>query len=52
MTQKMVTIPASEYKELLNDQRWLECLQDAGVDNWEGYEYAKDLYNDLDEGLE
>jgi hypothetical protein len=34
------------YHRLLADSDWLRCLQFAGVDNWEGYDYAKDLLND------
>lgn len=25
---------------------WLECLEDAGVDNWGGMEFAQELYRD------
>lgn len=31
--------------ELINDQRFLNCLQVAGVDNWEGYDYASEMFN-------
>jgi hypothetical protein len=27
----------------------LNCLAAAGVDNWEGYEYAQELMDDEDE---
>ena len=42
-TEKMVTIPAAEYKSLLEDAAWLRALENAGVDNWEGYDYAREL---------
>ena len=29
-----------EYEELLRDQKLLHALQGAGVDNWDGYDYA------------
>ena len=35
-----VTISKELYEELLEDQFFLNCLQNAGVDNWGGYEYA------------
>lgn len=35
-----VTIPVTEYESLKEDERFLGRLQAAGVDNWEGYEYA------------
>ena len=25
---------------------WLECLESAGVDNWGGYDYARDEYHE------
>ena len=25
----------------------LSCLESAGVDNWEGYEYAMEQYDDM-----
>lgn len=38
-----VTISKKEYKKLQMDAEWLRCLEAAGVDNWEGIEYAIDL---------
>jgi hypothetical protein len=35
-----VTIPKTEYEELVRDQEFLRNLEAAGVDNWEGYEYG------------
>lgn len=29
-----------EYEELLDAQKLLDALEGAGVDNWEGYDYA------------
>lgn len=31
------------YKELLEEEAFLFALQSAGVDNWEGFEVAKEL---------
>lgn len=39
-----ITITVSEHKRLLDRIYWLECLQSAGVDNWDGYDYAIELY--------
>lgn len=36
----MVTISRAEYDQLLADQRLIEALRAAGVDNWEGYDDA------------
>ena len=38
-----VTISKKEYDQLIEDSGFLESLRAAGVDNWEGYEYARDL---------
>ncbi|MBU9624812.1 hypothetical protein [Burkholderia multivorans] len=38
--KEMVTIPREEYESLLTRVRWLECLEAAGVDNWQGIEQA------------
>jgi len=39
-----VTISQSKYDALLEDSLWLQCLEAAGVDNWSGYDYARELY--------
>ena len=33
-------------EELLKDQKLLQCLQGAGVNNWEGYDYAIEMMNE------
>jgi hypothetical protein len=38
-----VTIPKSEYEQLIKDSDFLGCLEAAGVDNWSGYEMAQDI---------
>ena len=43
MPEETVTIPASEYESLKEDRRKLEALEGAGVDNWEGYDYAMEI---------
>lgn len=40
MTEEMITIPKKEYDMLVEESDFLEALRTAGVDNWEGYEYA------------
>lgn len=35
-----VTITRKEYDQLRKDSDWLACLEEAGVDNWEGFEEA------------
>lgn len=36
----VVTISKKEYKFLLEESRFLACLESAGVDNWSGYDDA------------
>lgn len=47
----VIAIDRDEFEAMLDRLHWLECLEDAGVDNWVGFDYARDLYNeDLSEG--
>lgn len=41
-----ITITKKEYNSLLEDSKWLQALEGAGVDNWQGYDYAKELFNE------
>lgn len=50
MPEETVTIKKSEYKQLLKDSNWLACLEAAGVDNWQGYDYAREMENDGSNG--
>lgn len=40
MENEMISISKKEYKELLEDSIFLSFLQEAGVDNWDGYSEA------------
>jgi len=46
MSEETITISKKEYESLKEDARWLQCLENAGVDNWEGYDYARELLNE------
>lgn len=37
-------INKSEYEDLLDSQLFLYCLESSGVDNWGGYEEARNEY--------
>lgn len=43
MSEITITIPLGEYAELKNAQLKLQAFEGAGVDNWEGYDYALEL---------
>jgi len=45
--EKMVKISKEEYKHLLEDSDTLSALEEAGVDNWEGYDDAMDILRDI-----
>lgn len=40
-----VAVDAKEYDEMIDRLFWLDCLEDAGVDNWSGIEFAREMYN-------
>ena len=46
--EETITISKKEYESLLEDQKLLECLQGAGVDNWAGYEYALEMMREME----
>jgi len=46
--EKTVTITVKEYQSLKESEWELTCLENAGVDNWSGYEYAQELMEDED----
>ena len=46
---EMVTISADQYEQLLEDSSWLSALRGAGVDNWEGYDYAMEILREWEE---
>lgn len=41
--EETITITKAEYDSLKEDENLLLALQSAGVDNWEGYSYAREL---------
>lgn len=43
MNEETVTILKSEYDQMLEDVQFLAALLAAGVDNWDGYEYAQEI---------
>jgi len=43
MSEEMVTITKSEYESLVENENWLNCLEAAGVDNWSGYDLAREI---------
>jgi hypothetical protein len=44
MKDQTVTITQEEYEEFLETRRWLSALESSGVDKWEGYNEAVELF--------
>ena len=42
----MITISEEEYNEMLDRLMWLDALERAGVDNWDGLEEAQEIYQE------
>lgn len=45
--EEIIEIPLKDYKSLLNDRLLLVALQAAGVDNWDGYDNAMEIFEDM-----
>jgi hypothetical protein len=41
-----IYIKKTEYKRLEDREYWLQCLEEAGVDNWCGYDEAGRIYRE------
>ncbi|UZV39677.1 hypothetical protein APT65_00074 [Trabzonvirus APT65] len=39
----VAVVDPEDYEEMLEDQIFLQCLQAAGVDNWDGYSDAQEM---------
>lgn len=42
-----VTLTAEEHKRMCKDVNFLDCLRGAGVDNWEGYDFALESFYEM-----
>ena len=41
-----VSMDAERWKGIQEDLAWLQAMQHAGVDNWEGINLAQKIFND------
>ena len=46
--EETVTISKKEYESLLKDSKKLSALEAAGDNNWEGYDYAIELMQEME----
>ncbi len=44
-TPERAKVLIEHYIDLYNGGTWITALENAGVDNWEGIDYAKELYH-------
>jgi uncharacterized heparinase superfamily protein len=42
----MITISEEEYNKMLDRIMWLDALEAAGVDNWQGSDEAREIYKE------
>ena len=49
MSKETVTITKEEYDDLVENYQWLCALESAGVDNWCGYDHAKEILKEWGE---
>jgi hypothetical protein len=42
-----VEISQERFDELLKCEMWCEAMSSAGVDNWDGYSYAYELFEEM-----
>lgn len=47
--EETVTITKREYDRLVRAREKLGCLEACGVDNWDGYSDAMEMYNEEEE---
>lgn len=47
----MIVITREEYDSLKNDERKLICLENAGVNNWDGFSIAMEAFHGEDEDV-
>ena len=52
MNAEMITVPKDEYESYLKAWQKLQCLEAVGVDNWDGYDFAMEQYEESDGELE
>ena len=49
MEGDVVEISQEEYDQLVDDALLLNCLRNAGVDNWDGWDFAIEAYHEQTE---
>ena len=47
--KEKITIDKTYFDQLKDDSFFLNCLRNAGVNNWEGWDYACEEYEESEE---
>ena len=47
-TEETITISKKEYDRLIKVDKWMDALEGAGVDNWQGIDGAYDILGEMD----
>lgn len=47
--KETIEVNIDHYHALVEDSRLLRALEATGVDNWEGYDYAMEIYQEDEE---
>lgn len=48
MEKQYISITVVEYESLVDDSNFLKALRAAGVDNWQWYDDAIDIYDEME----
>jgi hypothetical protein len=46
--EETITISKKEYEKHLKNELWLECLDRAGLDNWEWIDEAQKMMEEIE----
>jgi len=49
MSEETITITKSEYDRLNKRSAFLDAIGAAGVDNWEGYRHAQEIFEEFND---
>lgn len=50
ITEPCVLVELRRYEQVLEQMKWLDALERAGIDNWCGIDYATTLYERTKKG--
>lgn len=48
----VITVDRKMFEKIVDDSNFLDCLKACGVDNWDGYSQAVEMFNQQEEQLD